>query len=64
MKNIQKQKKQPQKIFIPTLGDIPISQGTVPSSGATISVEKILKEFKRAAKDNIIPFPESDTTTI
>ncbi len=60
MKNIQKQKKQSQKIFIPTLGDIPIGHGTVPSTGKTIPLKKLLEEFRLAAKDNIIPFPESD----
>ena len=58
--NIQKKN---EKIIIPTLGAIDIAVGTVPSSGATVSIQEINKAFEKAAKENIIPPPPDQNTT-
>lgn len=40
-------------------GSIAVGTAT-PSSGATVSIENLKKEFKEAAKSNIIPKIEED----
>lgn len=57
MKTDIKNEEKQDRIFIPTFGEIPIGVGTVPSSGVTVSIEKLNQEFKQAAKDHIIPPP-------
>ncbi len=57
---MEKGKQTKSVITIPSYGQI--SFGRVPSSGATVSSEKIVREFKRAAKFKLVPPPEVFTT--
>ena len=61
MKTHDKKQEKQERIFIPTLGEIPIGAGTVPSSGATVSIEKLNKEFNQAVRDKIISPPPVGT---
>lgn len=47
-------------IHIPQLGEIIIGVKSVPTSGATVSVEKLASEFRDAARRGTIPLPPSE----
>lgn len=53
------QQKKINTVHIPTIGKIPLTEGTVPVSGATVSLEQLKKAFSEAAKKNIFPHPEA-----
>ena len=46
-----------EKLIIPGIGEIPVFQGAVPSTGGTASIEIIAREFAKAAKEKVIPPP-------
>mgnify|MGYP001590454920 CR=1 FL=1 len=63
MKNNKKKSQtisEPEAIHLPELGRIVIRAGAVPSSGATVSVEKLASEFRDAARQGTIPLPSSE----
>lgn len=48
-------------IKIPNFDPIPIGQGTVPVSGATVSTQELNRELKKAAKNQVVPPPTENS---